>query len=148
MTLPAKIAASDLFENLAASKSPGVCAKCHSVDAIDEGVHQINWQGKRSISNEQKFTAFSHVGHFTLLDERGCLTCHSLNSKADFAGGFKDRDPTTFASNFNLVERSTCAECHTAANAGDNCVTCHNYHIGTFPPAQTSTPKMMEQAKN
>ena len=148
VTMPAKEPATDLFEALASTKSPGVCSKCHSVDEVGEGIQRVNWQGKRPVASQQTFTAFSHVGHFTLLDERGCLTCHSLNSEADFSGGFKDRDPKTFVSNFNPVERATCAACHTPAEAGDNCVTCHNYHIGTFPPAQTSTPKMMEQAKN
>ena len=147
-TMPAKEPATDLFETLASTKSPGACSKCHSVDEIGEGIQHVNWQGKRPVTNQQTFTAFSHVGHFTLLDERGCLTCHSLNSEVGFSDGFKDRDPTTFVSNFNPVERATCAACHTPAEAGDNCVTCHNYHIGTFPPAQTSTPKMMEQAKN
>ncbi len=138
----------EIFENLSNAKSPGICSKCHSVDVIGTGLYKVNWESKRRIPNQQTFTAFSHVSHFTLLDERGCLTCHSLNLEAEFADGYKNSDPMTFSSNFNPVERTTCAACHTAAEAGDNCVTCHNYHIGIFPPAQTNTHKMMKQAQN
>ena len=90
-------------------------------------------------------TTFSHTSHFSLLDEEGCTSCHSLNEKADFISGYKDRDFRTFTSNFNLVSKDTCAECHsnTSTSAGNYCITCHNYHIGKFPPTVPSAPIVM-----
>ena len=142
--MPAKEPASYLFEALTSTNSPGICSKCHSVDEVGEGIQRVNWQVKQPVKNQRTFTTFSHTGHFSLLDERGCLTCHSLNSSAKYSDGFKNRDPMTFASNFVPIERATCAACHTPAEAGDNCVTCHNYHIGTFPTSQISTLNMIE----
>ena len=57
---------------------------------------------------------------------------------ANLTGGlapkFKDRDPTTFQANFQAMPRQVCVECHTADKAGDNCLTCHNYHLGVYEP--------------
>ena len=78
-----------------------------------------------------------------LLDEKGCLTCHNPDAKAAYSESYKDRNPMIFASNFRPIERKYCADGHTAEEAGDNCLICHNYHIGTFRPAVASTPKMM-----
>jgi len=84
--------------------------------------------------------------HFSLLDERGCLTCHERSSKADYAAAFKQRDPAKFNRNFKPLPRAVCAECHTAAKAGDNCLTCHNYHLGVFQPVVAHTKDMFKNA--
>jgi len=141
-----KPSADEIFDVLANPKSPGVCGKCHSVD--DTGIQglRVNWFAKQPVPGQQNFTRYSHTAHFPLLDERGCLTCHELNDKADFAAGFKDANPHTFSSNFNPILRKVCAECHTKQVAGDSCVRCHNYHVGTFPPAVASTPTVMRKA--
>ena len=136
------LTADKIFNGLMASNSPGLCAKCHSVDADTGGGLTVNWRGARPVRDEHKFTKFSHTAHFSLLDRKGCLTCHTLNSGAKYLAGFEDRDPTTFVSNFRPIERQACARCHTQAEAGDNCLTCHNYHVGLLPPAETATPKI------
>ena len=151
-----------MFEVLAKPKGPGRCVKCHSIDkhTHDAGTHEtingegvggkdahviVNWRGAQPLMNAQKFTTFSHTSHFPLLDEEGCTSCHSLNEKADFISGYKDRDFRTFTSNFNLVSKETCAECHsnTSTSAGNYCITCHNYHIGKFPLTVPSAPIVM-----
>ena len=67
---------------LADPKALGRCVKCHSVDAVgkqpDTGF-VVNWTGARPVRDQQKFTRFSHRTHFSLLDEEGCLSCHSLD---------------------------------------------------------------------
>ena len=157
-----KSAAAAVFEVLAKPKGPGRCVKCHSIDknTNDAGTHEtingegvggkdahaiVNWRGAQPLMHAQKFTTFSHTSHFPLLDEKGCTSCHSLNEKADFISGYKDRDFRTFTSNFNLVSKDTCAECHsnTRTSAGDNCITCHNYHIGKFTPTVPGAPIVM-----
>ena len=40
------------------------------------------------------------------------------------------------------MERRVCADCHTEAEAGDGCLVCHNYHVGTFAPAIASNPEI------
>ncbi|MBT7666936.1 MAG: hypothetical protein HN608_18610, partial [Rhodospirillaceae bacterium] len=67
--------------------------------------------------------------------------------EADFAGGYKDRNPKTFSSNFKPLARKICAECHTSAKAGDNCLTCHNYHLGVFQPVVAHTKGMFTEIK-
>lgn len=139
---PGSNSARKIFNLLAKSDAPGTCGKCHSVDTLTEGGFVVNWRSKHSAPNQREFNTFSHTAHFALLDEKGCATCHRLDPDADYAAGFKDTDPRTFESNFIRLDRDICATCHTAAEAGDNCLICHNYHIGTFAPVVASTPTM------
>ena len=60
--------------------------------------------------------------------------------KAKYKASFKDRNPKSFEGNFNAIKRETCAACHTQDQAGSDCLICHNYHVGKFGPALTSTP--------
>ena len=104
----------------------------------------VNWVGARPVANQHKFTRFSHASHFSLLSEKGCLTCHKLDPEADFAAGFKNADSATFANNFHNLERETCGTCHTGGAAGDACLTCHNYHIGIFRPVVAASPSLAD----
>ena len=145
-SMPQAAAASDVFELLADPKAPGRCTKCHRIDAVGtepNGGFIVNWTGVRPVKDQQKFTRFSHISHFSLLDEEGCLLCHNLNPAAKLAEGFKDRNSDIFESNFTHIARKTCSGCHTQADAGERCLTCHEYHIGVFPPAMISAPEVM-----
>ncbi len=138
-------AALAVFDDLAERGAPGVCTKCHSVDAVDgdEPGRIVNWMSKQVEPNLETFTHFSHAAHFSLLDQKGCLTCHTLDSEATFLKSFEDFDPTTYQSNFAPIDRTTCAQCHVEEIAGNGCVMCHNYHVGILPPAVASTLDMM-----
>lgn len=145
--------ARQLFDSLSNPKAPGLCAKCHSTD--DRPEPQINWNPSLPDAFEHKFTRFSHVAHFSLLDDHGCQTCHRLDSNASresygaaFATGH--RDPAAFSSNFKSIDLGLCASCHTRKHAGESCLKCHNYHVGHFVPTlpkqqwgapQATTPK-------
>ncbi|MBT4488415.1 MAG: hypothetical protein HOC72_12790 [Rhodospirillaceae bacterium] len=146
--LVAKLPASGLiFEGLISPKAPGLCGKCHSVDQAQAGGFKVNWLDYRPKQGQKKSVRFSHTAHFSLLGEEGCLTCHMRDGEADFAGGYKDRNPKTFSSNFKPLARKICAECHTSAKAGDNCLTCHNYHLGVFQPVVAHTKGMFTEIK-
>ena len=136
-------AANRLLDVLAEPKAPGRCGKCHSVDTVGDGPAVIHWRAKRPAADDHQFTQFSHRAHFSLLDEEGCLSCHSMDGAVDSASGYKDGDPKTFAANFKPISRETCARCHTPSNAGDSCLSCHNYHVGNFPSVFVSAPKLM-----
>lgn len=129
----AKDEANTLFRHLTRDKAPGKCASCHSIDKTDAGV-VVNWAPFRPDESRREFTHFTHAAHFTLMSKDGCVDCHKLDGKADYAAGFKDQDPHTFASNFHAQKRDLCADCHNPEQAGDDCLTCHNYHVGSFPP--------------
>ena len=135
-----------VFEGLASPKAPGLCIKCHSVDAAADQSFKINWQAYKPVQGLKTSVHFSHSAHFSLLDEKGCLTCHIRDDEADFAAGFKDRDPTTYNANFKPLPRQVCAECHTSAKAGDKCLTCHNYHLGVYQPVVAHTEGMFKEA--
>ena len=133
-----------IFEALVDKKAPGICGKCHSVGQRADQTLVVNWRGYRSADGLKKSVRFSHAAHFSLLDEKGCLTCHERDSKADYAAAFKHRDPAKFNSNFKPLPRAVCAECHTAAKAGDSCLTCHNYHLGVFQSVVAHTKGMLK----
>ncbi|MBT4042946.1 MAG: hypothetical protein HOF11_05520 [Rhodospirillaceae bacterium] len=139
------VEASQVFESLISKKAPGLCGGCHSVDKQADGNLIVNWRGYQPEDGLKKSVRFSHAAHFSMLDERGCLTCHARDSKADFASGYKDRNPGTFAANFKPLPRAVCAECHTVSKAGDSCLTCHNYHLGVFHPVATHTKGMFKE---
>ncbi len=124
-----------VFRQLADAKGPGLCTKCHSVDAAGNGGLRVNWTGLRPMPDKHRFTDFNHRAHLSLLDQDGCLLCHSFSDTVDgdarqtYAG----TDPAVHQSNFAAYEKATCARCHQPEMTGDSCLTCHNYHVGTFP---------------
>ena len=137
----ATAASRNVFSALTHDNAQGQCIKCHSVDMAEGDAVRMNWgtatsQHKRTA----RFTRFRHEPHFGFLESgEGCLTCHSLDRSADYQKGFEDFDPSTFASNFKPVEKSLCADCHTAEAANDNCLTCHAYHVdGVHTPLMTT----------
>lgn len=138
--------AAAIFARLADPKAPGRCTKCHSVDrrAAGKGV-RVNWQARTTGVSGTRLTQFAHGPHLTLTSARkGCATCHAFDREADYPASFDDRDPGTFASNFQPVDKATCTQCHTADQAGDACTQCHAYHAED--PASTAVQTEMGSA--
>jgi len=128
-----------LFKELSASKGVGLCVKCHSID--DSPAKLVNWMGSRPDPVVHGFERFSHSAHLSLMDSRGCLTCHSMSLKDprskgtdDYASTFEPgkQDPSMFHSNFKVIDKNVCASCHQSGLVRDDCLLCHNYHIGKF----------------
>ena len=123
-------AAQAIFVQLSGDHAPGVCMKCHTVDRVGT-TSTVNWVAARPSAEVRPFTIFKHEAHFSLMGAQGCSTCHTLEARADYAGGFgANRDPAVFHSNFAPMSKNICAACHQPARAGDNCLECHNYHTG------------------
>lgn len=122
-----------LFEHLTAASAPGKCTSCHSIDR-NGPQRMVNWRPFRHDEHRSEFTEFTHAAHFSLISQDGCVDCHQLDEQADYADGFEDHDPTSFSSNFKPMLRKQCADCHSSQKAGDDCMMCHNYHVGRFPP--------------
>ena len=120
------------FEMLADRGAAGRCIKCHSIDQEADRL-TVNWS-PFAAAVLRPVTQFSHEEHFSLGDQKGCLTCHNLTKTSAFENGFENYDADSFASNFRAMTIATCRQCHNAEQAGSNCMTCHNYHVGDFKP--------------
>ena len=129
-----------VFGALTGRKAPGACGKCHSVDVTPDGAVAVNWTPKRRSPDVHRFTEYRHAPHFSLLDERGCATCHRLDADADPIASFSGLDPLSFAAGFRPMDKAVCESCHVPALAGDACTDCHNYHVGAFPPPLPAAP--------
>jgi cytochrome c553 len=128
-----------LFKTLSEPKAVGLCSKCHSID--DKPAKRVNWVGSRPDPLEHEFNRFSHSAHLSLLDARGCFTCHTMKltgsqTKDTYASAFEPghQDPSQFQSNFRTIDKAVCANCHQPSLVRDDCLLCHNYHIGRFKP--------------
>jgi hypothetical protein len=144
-----------VFAQLADPQAPGVCMKCHTADRDQEGTAmRINWRPAHNEPGAHPFTTFRHTAHFSLTGDNGCQTCHTLNPKSDYARYFTagtasavNRDPHQFQSNFLPLSKATCVQCHKPADAGDGCLLCHEYHVGTFTAKVVPAGKMLNVAR-
>jgi len=119
----------------------------------------VNWSPFSPDPRSQDFSVFDHTAHFSLVEKKGCSTCHAIDAGAKFAEGYKDFDAGSFAASFAPMDLKVCSSCHTEASAGDACVMCHRYHIGEFPitpvrtliaglPAAETIPVVASAAKS
>jgi hypothetical protein len=128
-----------LFKELSAPTAAGRCGKCHSID--DTPAKHVNWTASRPDPLEHGFNHFSHAAHLSLMDATGCQECHPMNvsdsqSKDSYASAFDDgqHNPAIFHSNFPTINKDVCVRCHKPGLVRDDCLLCHDYHIGRFKP--------------
>jgi hypothetical protein len=136
--------AQPLFAALADPKAPGLCMKCHSVDeAPGREARLVNWNAASPRAMDHTITKFNHAAHFSLLDQKGCQTCHQMKTQSAYLAAFDGNlDPGHFESNFGVVSKATCAACHNDKIAGDGCLLCHTYHTGVFVAKASATGPM------
>jgi hypothetical protein len=119
-----------VFDKLTAKDAQGQCTRCHSVDDIRGRGRKVNW-GPASIATKYgRFTNFVHEPHFGVLENRGCLTCHSLAKGGQYLKSYEGGNPRNFVSNFSPVKKDLCQTCHTQSLARQDCLLCHKYHVG------------------
>ena len=125
---------------LSRKEGAGACTKCHAVSQITpakakpgDAAHAktaIEWGPFQH--PERQLVKYDHKPHINLLGPgSSCTTCHKINDKADFEAAYQQTDPNHFASNFQGIEKSTCAECHNEKQVRQNCLLCHAYHQGS-----------------
>ena len=136
--------AQSLFAALSDPKAPGLCIKCHSVDQGGaDGARLVNWTGDAPRPGDHAITKFNHATHFSLLNQRGCQTCHQMKAQSSYLAGFDgNADPAKFESNFGPVAKATCAACHNDKVAREDCQLCHTYHTGEFAAKIAATGPM------
>ena len=99
--------------------------------------YKVNWNSFKPQDIDIDFNRFSHVSHFSLMNDDGCSSCHSLN---EGELEIESLSGESFTSSFMNMDRQTCTQCHQQGRAPDNCLTCHNYHADTLmqPPSHIS----------
>jgi hypothetical protein len=133
---PGQAAAEPVFRQLVDKDAQGQCVKCHSIEKGPDNRLSVMWKPKETGGAGGGFTRFVHEPHLSIGTERGCQTCHQLDSKAKYQKAFgTNRDPHSFASNFKSISQDVCGTCHKKAEAGESCVQCHNYHAEPITPA-------------
>jgi hypothetical protein len=137
-----KSPAAAVFDFLTSKDAQGSCTKCHSVDDIQGRGRIVNFSPPSVESKRGRFTNFIHEPHFGVmenrtgvLENRGCLTCHSLEKGRPYLKSYEQGNPQSFVSNFGEVKKDLCQTCHTSGMARQDCLLCHKYHVnGAIAP--------------
>ncbi len=138
--------AAAVFALLTDKDAQGSCTKCHSVDDIRGKGRIVNFSPPSVESKQGRFTSFVHEPHFGILENRGCLTCHSLAEGRPYLKSYEQGNPQSFVSNFGAVKKDLCQTCHTSNMARQDCLLCHEYHVNgvTTPIMRTKIPITLE----
>ena len=130
--------AAAVFDFLTGKDAQGTCTKCHSVDDIRGKGRVVNFSPISVDSKRGRFTNFIHEPHFQavgigqrigILENRGCLTCHSLEKGSPYLKSYEQGNPQNFVSNFGEVKKDLCQTCHNSDTARQDCLLCHKYHV-------------------
>lgn len=162
-----KRAATAVFDYLTNKDAQGSCTKCHSVDDIQSKGRLVNFSPPTAANKQGRFTKFTHEPHFGIMDDRGCLTCHTLKKEtaaapsttdaakdagktdadkdkelSPYLRNYEQGNPRSVASNFASVKKDLCQSCHTANMARQDCLLCHSYHVNgvSTPIIDTKLP--------
>lgn len=134
-----KTPAAAVFDYLTNKDAQGSCTKCHSVDDIQGKGRLVNFAPSRVEMKQGRFTNFIHEPHLGMLENRGCMACHTLEKGRPYLKSYEQGDHKTFVSNFGDVKKDLCQSCHTAGMARQDCLTCHKYHVdGVVTPMMTT----------
>jgi len=131
-----KSPAAAVFDFLTSKDAQGSCTKCHSVDDVQGKGRVVNFSPPSVESKRGRFTNFIHEPHFGVmenrigrLENRGCLTCHSLEKGRPYLKSYEQGNPKNFVSNFGEVKKDLCQTCHNSGTARQDCLLCHKYHV-------------------
>ncbi|MBA2127244.1 hypothetical protein DLM45_13570 [Hyphomicrobium methylovorum] len=134
--------AAAVFESLIGKDAQGSCTKCHSVDDIQTKGRLVNFAQSSAETKRGRFTTFAHQPHFSMTENRGCMTCHDLEKDRSYLKSYEQGNPHVFASNFGGVKKELCQTCHQSNMTRQDCLTCHKYHVNgvTSPIMSTRIP--------
>jgi hypothetical protein len=124
-----KSPAAAVFDVLTSKDAQGSCTKCHSVDDIQGKGRLVNFGPSKIETKQGRFTNFIHEPHFSIVESRGCLTCHNLEKSRPYLKSYEQGNQQNFVSNFSAVKKELCQTCHTTNMARQDCLLCHKYHV-------------------
>ena len=140
--------AAAVFDFLTGKEAQGSCAKCHSVDDVQNKGQVVNFSPLSVESKQGSFTNFIHEPHFQavgigqrigILENRGCLTCHDLEKSPAYLKSYERGNLQNFVSNFGEVKKDLCQSCHNNSTARQDCLLCHKYHVnGVITPIMST----------
>ncbi|MBC8050534.1 MAG: hypothetical protein H7X92_10380 [Chitinophagales bacterium] len=133
-----------VFDALTNKDAQGSCTKCHSVDDEYGKGRRVNFSPVTAKMKEGRFTKFIHEPHYGVMENRGCLTCHSLEKGKPYLKSYEEGNPLRFSSSFSNVKKDLCQTCHATNATRQDCLTCHKYHVNeVITPIMTT--KIPEQ---
>ncbi|WP_162006512.1 cytochrome c3 family protein [Roseimaritima sediminicola] len=115
---------SPLAQRMWQHRAVAACLQCHQRPV---GADAFRWQAEPEEPQPRPFTRFSHRPHLKLPILDDCTHCHQI------AGGDAEvqwASTTPGSHDFRPLPKASCAACHNATAASDNCTQCHNYHVG------------------
>ncbi|MCA9169941.1 MAG: hypothetical protein KDB23_19835, partial [Planctomycetales bacterium] len=120
-------AAEQAIRSLRSSHLVLQCTGCHLPDPLG----RVTWHAS-STASKRPFSRFEHPPHLTQTELRECTACHvphplELTTESDAAHGTSSL--TTATSDFGPITLQSCAKCHHDAAVGNDCATCHYYHV-------------------
>ncbi|MEM9410250.1 MAG: hypothetical protein AAGA30_04000, partial [Planctomycetota bacterium] len=124
-------ATAPFFKKMTSQYSVGACARCHTVDAVQDQKFQINWKAEYRSPWIRSFTKFSHGPHVSQPMLSDCTTCHSMDESVTNAESFKSFYVEDRVSNFRPMTKSNCTNCHFESGTDSGCTQCHSYHVGS-----------------
>ena len=105
------------------------------IDDIQGKGRVVNFSQPSAETKQGRFTTFLHEPHFGVMENRGCLTCHSLEKGRPYLKSYEQGHPHDFVSNFGAVKKDLCQSCHATNKVREDCLTCHKYHVnGVITP--------------
>jgi hypothetical protein len=129
-----------VFDYLTSKDAQGSCTKCHSVDNVRGKGRVVNFSPVSVESKRGRFTNFIHEPHMGIMDNRGCLTCHSLENGRPYLKSYEQGNPQNFVPSFGAVKKELCQTCHTSGEARQDCLECHKYHVNGAATPIMNTP--------
>jgi hypothetical protein len=134
--------ASNVFQQITQKNSQS-CTMCHNTEDIGSSTI-VHWKALELGALEKRFTKFNHAKHFSLLTEEGCRDCHQVQEHSLWS------EKTPLYNNFVPIEKEQCSSCHNDHQVSSDCLTCHNYHVGTynFPKFSSSLQKQHNVANS
>ena len=123
-------------ERLLKNRAVTACISCHPSAAQAGG----KWRSQPQF-NTRQFTKFSHSSHLNVAELSSCVRCHQVAGQSASTSPLIDLAALS-ASHEHLeflpLSREVCSSCHRSGGSGDNCTTCHRYHIDLRSPGTIS----------
>ena len=113
-------------QRLIQNKAVASCITCHPGAIRKHG----RWRSEPR-SDMGQFTKFSHASHLNVAELSNCIHCHRVADGASPALSITEVVARAPHANheFLPLTREACSGCHRKGASGDNCTTCHRYHI-------------------
>lgn len=99
------------------------CVECHP-GAVSV---RPTWVSRPLVGRRDQLTKYSHRSHLNVAQLSDCRHCHRIESAN--ATNVRLVGAAKMMREFAPLSKQACVACHVPKAAGDNCTTCHRYHV-------------------